>query len=330
MLIEEVEAYDCHRHSVSGGNGSNNITIRRSYANPRGYTRCKVSPEYYCGEFPISFYDSANRMENVISEETLHGIDVLESADNSKVFGSIAMYTGYGTNIGTARGLIVQSRNTTGEFMSNPFFKDVVIFSSEQIGAEVTSVENARLENITVINSGNVGIYTGLGSYPIPTTDPRPSTFATNILSVFNRLEGIKVGPDGIPNWSFDYVNAYGNGDNFDPDDFSCPNCFSNATQIDPKMYNPATGQGCIVYVPQGSPMKGAGKNGADIGANVLYAYENGTLNASKKLWNTSVDNGRFIGCGAIIPGVNDIAGKSCFDVHKRLNVNTNGCQLPY
>ena len=27
--------------------------------------------------------------------------------------------------------------------------------------------------------------------------------------------------------------------------------------------------------------------------------------------------------------GLNDIPGQSCFDVHKRLNVNNNGCNLP-
>jgi hypothetical protein len=71
--------------------------------------------------------------------------------------------------------------------------------------------------------------------------------------------------------------------------------------------------------------MKRAGKNGADIGATILYRYENGTL-TGQPLWEPST--GRFA-CGAIIPGVNDVAGKSCFDVHQRLNVNANGCTLP-
>jgi hypothetical protein len=57
----------------------------------------------------------------------------------------------------------------------------------------------------------------------------------------------------------------------------------------------------------------------------VLYRYENGTL-TSQPLWDPNT--GRFA-CGAIIPGVNDIAGSSCFDVHKRLNVEANGCSLP-
>jgi hypothetical protein len=59
--------------------------------------------------------------------------------------------------------------------------------------------------------------------------------------------------------------------------------------------------------------------------ANVLYRYEYGVL-TSKPLWDAKT--GKFP-CGAIVPGVNDIPGASCFDVHKRLNVQSNGCSLP-
>ncbi len=72
--------------------------------------------------------------------------------------------------------------------------------------------------------------------------------------------------------------------------------------------------------------MKGAGVGGADIGANVLYRYGNGVL-TTQPLWD--LITGAFPR-GAIVRGVNDIPGSSLFDVHKRLNVNTNGCFLPY
>jgi hypothetical protein len=81
----------------------------------------------------------------------------------------------------------------------------------------------------------------------------------------------------------------------------------------------------CIVYVPSKSNMKGAGKDRADIGANIIYRYENGVL-TSKKLWNQST--GQFP-CGAVVKGVNDTSGSSCVDVHKRLNVGVNGCPIP-
>jgi hypothetical protein len=71
--------------------------------------------------------------------------------------------------------------------------------------------------------------------------------------------------------------------------------------------------------------MKEAGKDRADIGANVLYRYQDGVL-TNIPLWDPST--GKFP-CGRVIAGLNDIQESSCFDVHQRLNVNTNGCPFP-
>jgi hypothetical protein len=71
--------------------------------------------------------------------------------------------------------------------------------------------------------------------------------------------------------------------------------------------------------------MKRSGKNGADIGANVLYRYQNGVL-TNQPLWNTAT--GQFPS-GVIVGGINDVPGQSAFDVHRRLNVNTDGCAFP-
>jgi hypothetical protein len=89
-------------------------------------------------------------------------------------------------------------------------------------------------------------------------------------------------------------------------------------SEVDPQMGS------CIVFIPESSPMKGAGKNGADIGANILYRYEDGIL-TDQALWDAGT--GAFP-CGAIVPGLNDVPGSSCFDVHQRLHVNANGCSL--
>jgi hypothetical protein len=70
--------------------------------------------------------------------------------------------------------------------------------------------------------------------------------------------------------------------------------------------------------------MKGAGKSGADIGANILYRYENGQP-TTKPLWNPTT--GQFP-CGAIVPGINDGA-KRCSNINERMNVNRNGCLFP-
>lgn len=73
----------------------------------------------------------------------------------------------------------------------------------------------------------------------------------------------------------------------------------------------------CIVVVPDGSPMKGAGENGDDIGANLRFRYEGGVLTTTP-LWDA--ETGAFP-CGAVVEGVNDDPARSCIGVHERLRV---------
>ena len=72
--------------------------------------------------------------------------------------------------------------------------------------------------------------------------------------------------------------------------------------------------------------MKQAGQSGADIGANVLHRYQNGAL-TTQPLWEPRPPANSLAALSSA--GVNDVAGESCVDVHKRLNVQTNGCTLP-
>ena len=81
----------------------------------------------------------------------------------------------------------------------------------------------------------------------------------------------------------------------------------------------------CYAWAPDGSAAKVA-----DAGANILYRYKNSVL-TNEPLWNLTADplhRGEFPH-GALVTGVNDIAGQPLFDVHKRLNVGTNGCSFP-
>src|SRR5262249_5422833 len=110
--------------------------------------------------------------------------------------------------------------------------------------------------------------------------------------------------------------DSYNNGTNYEP---GASNDYTNQLTIDPQLGS------CLVWIPDSSPMKRAGKDGADLGANVLYRYQDGTL-SKQPLWDAQT--GTFP-CGAIIPGVNDIPGSSCFDIHDRLNINRNGCSFP-
>ena len=96
----------------------------------------------------------------------------------------------------------------------------------------------------------------------------------------------------------------------------------SGVVSMAPTMFGGAAQ--CMVYVPAGSNLKGAAADGGDIGANIVYRYQNGAL-TSQKLWSP---DGRFP-CGALVPGINDVSGKSCIDVNVRLNVGVAGCPAP-
>lgn len=87
----------------------------------------------------------------------------------------------------------------------------------------------------------------------------------------------------------------------------------------DPTMGN------CTAWIPDGTFNKGKASDGGDIGATILYAYNNGAL-TNTPLWNS---DGSWIGCGALVTGINDDPATSCRGVGTRLNINQNGCPFP-
>ncbi|KKT61854.1 MAG: chitosanase, partial [Candidatus Giovannonibacteria bacterium GW2011_GWA1_44_29] len=196
-------------------------------------------------------------------------------------------------------------------------------------GIRTNTPQNLIVENFLGINAGfgasnSMDVRRGLTNnclYTTPCTlQHSPSFSITNALTwrynVNNGDEFSRRVFDYSHGWRTDTIAVWG----------SRTETRTNSPPTPPGNVDPLLGS-CRVFIPDSSPMKRAGKNGADIGANVLYAYENGVLNTSKKLWNTTT--GAWASAGAIITGVNDVAGASLFDVHQRLNVNTNGCTLP-
>ena len=81
----------------------------------------------------------------------------------------------------------------------------------------------------------------------------------------------------------------------------------------------------CLADVPPGSSLAGAGAGGADIGASIVYRSVDGQPTQAK-LWNQRT--GAFP-CGAIVPGVNDVPGASCRDLHERVRIGVAGCPIP-
>nr|MBI4156194.1 DUF4082 domain-containing protein [Candidatus Woesearchaeota archaeon] len=323
-LIEENEFYDFHRHAMDGS-PVNNAIIRRNYCNshnradiPGGYGPSGPSTS---GDGCFTLYPGANNvLENNIAENSGASFEMEATgiSNNNKFFGNVALNAGVAM---TARGTTIDS------MPRDTLFKDFVSINHPSYGIYARSSKNTRCDSCTFIGNsvsgGGIGAdkngeptYSGDGSY---------SFFGDNILTIGHTGGyGINIVTNkGSWAYGLDYVNSFNNAIAFSPS--GSDQYITNEKNIDPQLGT------CKVWVPDNSPMKRAGKdlNGdgirEDIGANILYRYENGVL-TNKPLWDKTT--GQFP-CGAIIPGVNDIAGSSCFDVNKRLNVNTNGCSFP-
>ena len=261
------------------------------------------------GEVCVSIYPGSNNIvENSISDgnQTLFDIQATSTSDGNALLGSISRNGYYG--------VVIKARGSTDPLMPHgTIVKNVVVINASSPGLYSRSAKGTRCDNCSFWDGSMNGLLADKDtSYP---GDGNYSIFSDNSLAVNNASTGFRVTND-VATWTIDTPNAYSNSTNYSPS--SSPNLINNS-ENDPQVGS------CKVYIPDGSSMKNAGKNGKDIGANVLYRYENGVL-TGQRLWDPGT--GKFP-CGAIVGGVNDIPGTSCFDVHTRLNVNTTGCPFP-
>jgi len=95
---------------------------------------------------------------------------------------------------------------------------------------------------------------------------------------LLNDTEAIHGGDPG-----HSYVDFYGNSSN---------GVTLGATDktVDPGYDTATYGRGAYLFVPSSSTLKGAGSNGADIGANIIYEYVNGLL-TNTPLWPWPMEN---------------------------------------
>ena len=311
-LVEESEFYSFHRHGIAISRGNYN-TIRRNYVNSRLYQN--ISGGYPSahpdrGDGGITVYPGSNNIvENNIVENTSGAFDIeaLGITINNRLLGNMALNNNYGV-IFSVRG------NSLDKMPQNNWLENHVALNSTYYGAYFRGNKNTMCKNCTALNSGLGGLAADLPSSLAG--DGSPSFYSMNSLVMDNSSYGFLF--QNQLNFGIEYSNAVRQSVNLSP------TISSNYTKVS-SSYSDSNLGSCKVFIPDNSPMKRAGKNGADIGANVLYRYENGGL-TDKPLWDPS--SGEFT-CGAKVAGVNDIAGSSCFDVHKRLNVNTNNCSFP-
>jgi len=309
-LIEESEFYSFHRHGVSASHGNNN-TFRRNYVNSRNYADLSggyPSDPKGSGDGGITVYPGSNNIvENNIIENTGVGLNIQAYGDSvaNKYLGNIILNADYGV-------LMVARGSSLSRMPRDTFIENLVALNSKYYGFYFRANKNTQCENCMALDSQLGGF---AADKPVSLGgDGSPTVFFQNSLAVNNSSYGFFV--DSQEDFGVNFSNAFVHWKNFKTDDGSK---LSNTSTIDPLLNS------CKVFIPDSSPLKGAGESGSDIGANILYRYQDELLTTTP-LWDP--DTGEFP-CGAQVSGVNDIAGTSCFDVHERLNVNVNGCSFP-
>lgn len=316
-LFEECEAYFFHRHGFSIWQ-SRAVTLRRCYTNSRDYSDIPDGAPSHSkvgGDESFVFYGSSQGIaENCISERLSEGFDVhggvtfegRPGGTSNKFLGCISL--------GGIYGALSVSNKHQGAADDN-LFNHLIVLNSSSVGVYMRWTRNVLIENATIIGDQGTGLAADEGP-GIPCAEIGCSFVARNIL-VSGHERTIWVQHFG-DKYRIERVNAF-------PSGRTNVNASLSEIRSDTPIGLGTAPGGCIVYVPENSNMKRAGTGGADIGATVLYRYEDGVL-TREPLWNPR--SGQFPH-GALVKGLNDISGDSLFDVHRRLNVATNGCPLP-
>jgi len=329
-LIEENELYYFHRHGISLYYSNSNV-IRRNYINSRGYQdygypNCPSTPAYCSatpdrGEAAINIYPGSNNIaENNISEGNLSllNIEAFDTSMGNQGFGNMS--------IGDVGPLLARARGSDLNYMpQNTYVENMVaINAGTSYGQSVygdsfwlRAAKNAVCDHCTFLNSTESGLWadTEVGQ----PGDGAPSLTITN--SIFAGAQDAVHGGYGLvigAEWTktVDHIITYQNLTNYSG--VTPTNSYTST--------NPGLGA-CYLWVPDGAFAKAKGTSSSDIGATVLYKYQNGKI-TSNKLWNT---DGSATFAGATIAGINDNAsGFGLVNVASRLHIGAaNGCTFP-
>lgn len=321
VLVEECEVLDFHLAGITVWSSSA-VVVRRSYLNPRDWadlpetgrvTRCPLT-----GDTGVSaYYANSGIVENTISEGACRGFENETGeltggdtgiADDSIYAGNVAMDAQEGGFVITSACTATAPCASPNQWAAgNRYVDDVAIDSG--IGFWFRGGQDNVIERCTALDSATTGVRFDEQGETVPLAFPS-SAYAVNTL-IAGAGDGFVVLDQAA--WNIDYGVARVDGEPYSPDDANV----TNRQNLDPELGT------CRVALPPTSPLRGAGLDGADIGATIDDRYENGVLTATP-LW---LDDGAFP-CGAVVPGVNDTPGASCTDVHLRLNVGPGGCPV--
>jgi hypothetical protein len=153
---------------------------------------------------------------------------------------------------------------TTGYGFSDQdnYFENILLYGNNyglRLYDDDGGGRNETVKNITIVGTLHPAIIVDSGN---------PDSTIKNTL-IYDNVSAFSGSADHMS-----YINAFGNENN------EIPNCTEGCLSVDPG-FSPYLVR---LSIPDDSPMKGAGENGSDIGANICYRYENGVL-TNVPLW---------------------------------------------
>lgn len=315
-LIEEVEAYNFNRHAIIPNSGSDNNIIRRVYCNSRSHGDIQggfPSGNSSGGDSCVSIYPgSFNTVENVFAEGNpgqLSEINASGQNRDNKFYGVIFDGSVDGS---FAYGLNPNARGSTLTTMPRDITCENCLFYDGDIGIRSASAKGTRCDNCTFF-ANTIGVSLRINGSKLG--DSNYSFFGTNI-NILSAGTGVRrIETDGTWTVGVDFVNTFNVGTPFS----NLPGgSVTNATTVDPSLGS------CFTHIRDSSPLKGAGLGGADIGANVLFTYENGVKTSTKLLDSTTGEiKSEFYGARVNDAGL-DTMTNSIVDFISRLQPSCN------
>lgn len=318
-LLTENEVYGFHRAGIALWRSSG--IVQRCYVHSRdAQDTSAATNEPTRGDVGIEVRETLSGeviVENSIAEDVDWGLASIAVRDPSttKFVGSLSLHTKYGL-VGAWDGVL----GTYGLAV-----QDFVALDAIDFGIYLNRAVNASIKNASLIRTNGLYFVGSVGSPALPVGNAA----ASNVLVHASRT-GFSVIDPTTSSWTVSssisssniipFSSSYSPSEPLDDAEGAFRGCEEKtATHVG---FEPGS---CVVYLPEASNMKRAGANAGDIGANVVYRHEHGAP-TKKKLWESG--SGRFP-CGAIVTNINDLTGKSCRDVHERLNFGADGCPPP-
>jgi hypothetical protein len=325
VVIEESEALAFHYYGFHAYDSQHAI-FRRDYAHSRDTPdvaggQATLAPTRGDGGFLLT-KSSTGLIENCIAEDVYDGFTVRASRtpqggrvqpQRDQLLGDVANGVSHAGFVLDSQCAGTKPCNQGDQIVSDVTLANVVSRGGA-LGISVQGGVNNAIANASVFDITDTGVSFSLDA----DNAGLQSSAYVRASMVASPASAFGFHATGQFNWGFTQCNSFGPAMAFAPRDTH----LMTGTTVDPQL------GGCLVVVPDASPLKTQGAaGGPGTGANIVFETVGGALTTTK-LWDQTT--GQFP-CGAVVSGLNDPsqADVSCMGVGTRLHVGAMGCAVP-